>query len=99
MPMSDLSFAVVTEKESKRSPYPYVYLDDDGTFRELDDDERQYLEEKFHPGDGARPYVKFGLYSKTPDGKIGGFLERSKLPSDLDAGVPIPTRPWWRFWP
>lgn len=97
--MSDISFAVVSEEDSKRTPYPYIYVEDDGTYREIDEEERDYLEEKFSPGDGARPYVKFGLYSLTPDRKIGGFLERTKLPRDLKVGSPIPPRPWWRFWP
>ncbi len=97
--MSDLSFAVVSEEESKQTPYPYIYVEDNGTYREIDEEERKYLEERFHPGDGARPYVKFGLYSMTPDGKIGGFLKRTKLPRDIKKGIPIPPRPWWRFWP
>jgi hypothetical protein len=97
--MSDISFAVVSEEDSKRTPYPYIYVEDDGTYREIDEEERKYLEERFHPCDGARPYTKFGLYSLTPDGKIGGYLERTKLPRDLKAGSPVPPRPWWRFWP
>ena len=91
--MSDFSFAVVSEKESKKTPYPYIYLEDNGIYREIDAEERKYLEERFHPADGARPYVKFGLYSMTPDGKIGGYLARAKLPRGLARGAPIPPRP------
>ena len=97
--MSEHSFSVVSGEEATQTPYPYVYLNEDGTFRELDVEDREYLEQRFSPTDGARPYIKFGLYSKTPDGKIEGFLSRSKLPANLEAGAAIPPKPWWRFWP
>ena len=46
-------FPVVTDKEAKRFPYPYV---------------------------------KYGYYSKTPDGKMSGYCKRSKLPKGLATG-------------
>ena len=36
----------------------YVYVNEDGTARELHPNERQYLETEFLPGDGAAPHVK-----------------------------------------
>jgi hypothetical protein len=77
-------------------PYPYVYVEDDGSFRELYADERQYLQEKFHPADSGRPYVKSSYRSRTPDGRLCGFLERSQLPQALQGGHI--RRSWWRFW-
>ena len=89
---------VVAEKQSKQNPYPYVYVDDDGSYCELSDEDKKYLEEKFHPADGARPYVKHRYSSLTPDGKIGGFCKRSKLPKGLNPGeIPKPKK-WWQFW-
>ena len=84
--MTIIEFAVVSQEESRNNPYPYVYVEDNGTFREIDNEDKKYLETKFHPADGDRPYVKSGFYSKTPDGKLGGFLKRSKLPKGLKPG-------------
>lgn len=61
----------------------YVYVSQDGTARELCDDERRYLVEVFPPGDGARPYIK-DLYSDRDGwGSISGFILRRRLPSAL----------------
>jgi uncharacterized membrane protein YukC len=35
--------------------FEYIFVEDDGTARELDSNEREYLERNFHPADGARP--------------------------------------------
>jgi len=78
--------AVVDEKEAVSDPYPYIWVNADGSARELHKDERQYLETKFLPMDSARPYVK-GSYSQK-DGwrEIKGFLERSQLPREIPIG-------------
>jgi hypothetical protein len=96
--MSSREFAVVNSDEARIDPYPYVYVEDIGTYRELDTEDKKYLEEKFHPADGNRPYVKISFYSKTPDGKLSGFLKRSKLPKGLMSGEIAPPKPWWRLW-
>jgi hypothetical protein len=57
-----------------------VYILEDGTYRELSADERSYLETPFHPADGGRPYVKTDYSSRTPAGRISGFLHRRDLP-------------------
>jgi hypothetical protein len=51
-------YAVVSADEAARDPYPYIFIDDDGTARELHAAERAYLEQVFIPFDGGRPYVK-----------------------------------------
>jgi len=61
----------------------FVWVEDDGSVRDLTADEHKYLNTEFHPGDGARPYVKSSYESKTPDGRIGGFLLRRRLPRTL----------------
>ena len=96
--MAALAFPVVTKEEAKLEPYPYVYVENDGSYRELAEDERDYLQENFHQADGARPYVKFRYRSKTPDGKLGGYCKRSKLPKGLVAGVTPSMRKWWKLW-
>jgi hypothetical protein len=66
-----------------RPAYRFVYVEDDGTARELTKDEIDYLETDFHGSDGARPNIKFDYQQRTPDGRLRGFLERSKLPARI----------------
>jgi len=88
----------VTPKEAGRTPYPFVYVEHDGSYRELLDDEREHLETPFHPADGSRPYVKSSYFSRTPAGRLDGFLRRSRLPRNLAPGQPDPPKYWWRLW-
>jgi hypothetical protein len=79
----------------KDENYAYVYVNADGTARELHPNERQYLETEFLPGDGAAPSVKDSYASRNGWGEIKGFLERSKLPKDTliqEAPEQDPTR-------
>lgn len=79
-------FAYQIRPRRKREPgFEYVYVEDDGSARELDDDEREYLSTRFDPADGARPYIKFRNESLTPDGLLGGYLRRRQLPK----GIPV----------
>ena len=58
----------------------FVWVEDDGSVRELTADECAYLNTEFHPGDGARPYIKRWYVSRTPDDRLSGFLLRSEVP-------------------
>ncbi len=78
--MGSEGYAEVEPWEARQTPYPVVYINGDGTWRECTASERKYLEEKFHPADGGRPYVKDSYRSRTPDGRISGFLWRNALP-------------------
>lgn len=74
---------------TRRWPGPgfeYVYVNNAGKARELTKEERRYLTKKFGPGDGARPYIKFGYHAKTPDRKMHGFLLRRHLPRKIVIG-------------
>ena len=59
----------------------YVYVEEDGSARDLTPDEAAYLGETFHPNDGGRPYIKDRYKALTPDRSISGFLPRHKLPA------------------
>ena len=61
----------------------YVYVQNDGSYRELTLDEREYVRTEFLPGDGARPYIKGRYRSRTPTGSLAGFLLRRKLPKEV----------------
>jgi len=63
--------------------FQYVYINQDGSARELADDERDYLNTEFHGADGARPYVKSRYESKDGWGSISGFIERRKVPARI----------------
>lgn len=70
-------------RRAKESGFKYVYVNDDGSARELDEDERVYLSTEFHGGDGNRPYIKSKYSSLTPDGKLRGYLWRRQLPKRI----------------
>ena len=71
------------------APYPYIYVNADGTARELHANERQYLETEFRPGDGAAPYIKGSYSQRNGWGDLNGYLERSRLPR----GTPVRDAP------
>jgi hypothetical protein len=74
---------VVSADEARRSPYPYVYVNGDGSVRELHEAERSYLEEPFSPFDSGRPYVKTSFDDRDGWGSIQGFCRRSHVPPQL----------------
>jgi hypothetical protein len=61
----------------------YVYVNQDGSVRELALDEREYLSETFGPGDGGRPYVKLFYGSRDGWGSVSWFLARTQVPRRL----------------
>ena len=46
----------------------------------LYEDEKEYLNTKFQPGDGARPFIKSRYSQLTPDGNINGYILRKRIP-------------------
>jgi hypothetical protein len=58
----------------------------DGSVRELQSQERKFLETPFSPFDGGRPYTKDDYESKNGWGEIEGFCLRSKIPAGLLIG-------------
>lgn len=58
----------------------FVFVNDDGTVRELLPNEIDYLNRNFDPADSGRPYIKSSYRSRTPDGRVSGFLPRSSVP-------------------
>ncbi len=78
------SVAEVSEREAKLVPYMYVYVNDDGSARELSPSERAYLETPFHPFDSGRPYVKSSYDKKDGRGRLSGFCLRTQIPSNIE---------------
>lgn len=67
-------------------PYPYVYINADGTARELHVAERAWLETEYALGDGAAPRVKDSYDDRNGWGEIKGYLHRTDLPAGMPVG-------------
>lgn len=63
--------------------FPFVYIEENGDARELDDDEKNYLNTIYETFDSGRPYTKPYYNSISNDGKRSGYLLREKLPLDI----------------
>ena len=61
----------------------FVYVNQDGTVRELSIDEREYLSTEFSGGDGGRPYTKSNYKDRDGWGSMSGFFWRRKLPPNI----------------
>jgi hypothetical protein len=61
----------------------FVYVNQDGSVRELSRDEREYLSQDFHPGDGGRPYIKSSYESHDGWGSVSGFVLRKRVPRKI----------------
>ena len=70
-------------------PYPYIYVNADGSARELHPDERAYLETEFKGGDGDMPYIKGSYEERDGWGEISGYMKRALLPR----GTPVAPAP------
>ena len=82
-------YVVVDTAAASLEPYPYVFVENDGSVRELHLEERKYLETPFSPFDGGRPYIKEDYESRDGWKSIKGFCPRAKIPDGmLIAGAP-----------
>jgi hypothetical protein len=68
----------------------FVRVNPDGSIRELTQDEKDYLNTDFHGTDGARPYVKSRYDDRDGWGSIGGFLDRERVPQNIEV-MPTPS--------
>ena len=65
------------------STFDYVYVDDDGSARELNALEREYATTALFPNEDADLYIKPRYESLTRDGRLRGYLRRSQLPRQI----------------
>jgi len=76
-------FVIPKRKSFGADEFPYVYVNTDGTIREVSPEEREYLMEDFHPADGGRPYIKFRYESVDGWGRQSGFMGRHRVPRGM----------------
>jgi hypothetical protein len=67
----------------KEKGYDFVFVEKDGTARELDYQEIEYLERPFMTDDLARPVIKKRYDEKSETGSIEGFILRRRVPPHI----------------
>lgn len=67
-------------RRAREPGFRFVYVNMDGSVRELSSEEQAYLSEEFSGADGGRPYIKWSYESRDGWGTRAGFLERRRVP-------------------
>jgi hypothetical protein len=70
----------------RESAFDYVFVNDDGSVRELQKEEEDKLSSLFFVGDEAEFYIKPRYESLNPSGRLGGYLKRRQLPRSAAMG-------------
>lgn len=60
--------------------FPYVYINQDGSAREVSPQEQRYLSQEFSGGDSGRLYIKASYESLDGWGSQSGFIARRRVP-------------------
>jgi len=67
----------------KEKGYEFVYVEPEGTVRELYQEEIQYLNASFNYSDRARPLIKKSYGEINTKGNISGFILRRRVPKNI----------------
>jgi hypothetical protein len=70
-----------------------VFIEADGSARELTETEKRYVDNEFSPFDGARPYIKARYDQRNGWGELGGYLHRKEVPDAVAVGPAPPDIP------
>lgn len=73
----------VSTVAAKSKLFPYIYINADGSARELHATERAYLETEFVGGDGDAPNIKLEYEERNGWGDLNGYLAREHLPNGM----------------
>jgi hypothetical protein len=60
-----------------------VWINADGSARELTEAEKKHVASEFSPFDGARPYIKSRYEERNGWGKLSGYLPRNEVPDGV----------------
>ena len=76
--------AYLTRRGRPRRPqepgFRYVYINQDGSAREVSPQEQRYLSQEFSGGDSGRPYIKASYESLDGWASQSGFIARRRVP-------------------
>jgi hypothetical protein len=78
----------IPARRSRESVFDYVYVDDDGSARELNTEEDELVTTTLFPGDDMHFFIKPRYESLSPDGRLSGYLRRTRLPHNAFVGPP-----------
>ncbi len=81
--MPEFPSPIVSSLEASVHPYPYVFVAEDGTIRELTPDERELLQTPAIPPSGPYAQLKSRYDERTATGDFAGFCLRSAIPSQI----------------
>ena len=84
----DDAVAVVGAEEARAPFYPYVFVENEGSVRELHRSEKQLLETPFSLRDSARPHIKKTYDQRDSRGNLGGYCPRSAISNNRKIGYP-----------
>ena len=71
-------------RRAREPGFEFVYVNQDGSARELSPEEQGYLSQKFVGGDSGRPYIKSNYESVDGWGSQSGFIARRRVPIQVD---------------
>lgn len=77
-----VGIAMRSRRPLEEDCFQYVWIDDDGSAREVTELERRTLSTE-DPPDGRRPYIKLRYESRDRKKRRRGFLRRRQLPADV----------------
>jgi len=63
--------------------FRYVYVNQDGSVREVSPAERTYISTEFAGSDSGRPYIKASFEARDGWGSLSGFIERCMVPARI----------------
>ena len=70
-------------RRAREPGFRFVYVNQDGSARELSPEEQKYLSEEFPGFDSSRPYIKSSYESRDGWGSKSGFIERRRVPARI----------------
>jgi hypothetical protein len=69
--------------------FDFVYVNDDGSVRELHSKEEAQLNSLFFVGDSTNFYIKPQYESRNSSGELSGYIKRRQLPKALERQLPL----------
>jgi hypothetical protein len=70
-------------RKGRASIFDYVYVDDDGSVRELTTAEEEFLSTAVFPSGEVDRFIKSKYESTTAEGRMAGYLQRRRVPRKI----------------